>query len=506
MYEKNSKLNYYVYIVYEKQDIKWARWLTRKFKYYRLPADKETGENLVETHYSPVLHNSSIIENSPKDIKSEIEKSKYLLVICSESCAGHDEEINVVIDRFLEGGGGYDRIIPFIVGKSDKPEAECFPGKLRDNDGGASILGTNIFDSGKDNAFLKVLAYMYEMKLEHLESEEKRRKKKREKRLLASGIFLLLACCVGAFAAWNYYVPKTKHYLDFTTRYGMPVGIEEIKDSELEKHSQFYTIVSSRNKVRELRYEDRSGNLCINPGKAEYNAPVHSTYEYNDSGELKTVIYYDDSDTDYLRLEYRDINTIELYYDYEEKDIADYLKTHISLSDKESANRPMGFDLTNLFFITSLNFSNVEELVDSAASGDDSSSSLEGIIRYLVFYDEKGYLSEVHYCSSDVYNIIAFDKNGIGGFRFTRDAKGRVTKTEYLLYYGQTGRAKEKEFYEVVQKEDSVASVEYFYEDHKLVKEVFLDCKGNPIVCEDDYTYKTYLYDDRGLVEVTYDK
>jgi hypothetical protein len=66
-----------------------------------------------------------------EQLHNELEQSKFLIVICSPSCA-NSSWVNKEVATFIEEGRT-EFIIPFIVEgvpHANNPEKECFPEKL----------------------------------------------------------------------------------------------------------------------------------------------------------------------------------------------------------------------------------------------------------------------------------------------------------------------------------------------------------------------------------------
>ncbi|MBR4573607.1 MAG: toll/interleukin-1 receptor domain-containing protein [Lachnospiraceae bacterium] len=450
-----SKYDFYAYIVFADKDKNWGKWLQRKLRSYRLPqsgGEKKTNES---SRYFPVLHRKETLLEGREGVKSAIERSKYLIVVCSPNALTDSETIDEVIRRFLKGGADPSSIIPFITDNDKKPEVNCFPRELQSLCEQKTILGANIFDSGRHNAFLKVVAHMHGLKLEQLESEDSRRKKKTQKKIaVAIGILVLILGFIG-YRAWDYYVPKTEYYANYKEEYGIPVGIGELSGRDLNSSDAHYAIISSKRMVRELRFENADGSLGAYPEETCLERPSRITYGYSDNGELSEADWYDDNENELMRLVYINRKTIDVYPNENGRAHSDgaYLKT-------------------------------IASNVDSGNTTDTSEedNEIKGIIRYLVDYDENGYMSELRYSSSEVYNTATTDENGIGGFRFEHDDLGRLTRVTYIVVKDLHSSAIYPEYYEPVSDPNSVCCEKCEYDDsYRLRKVTWYDPVGNEI-------------------------
>ena len=90
--DEQQDYQYYAFISYSHKDMKWARWLQKKLETYKLPSKlQETDTARKAKQSSPYLiqpvfrDETSINPGKTVDdaLKSELEKSKYLIVICS---------------------------------------------------------------------------------------------------------------------------------------------------------------------------------------------------------------------------------------------------------------------------------------------------------------------------------------------------------------------------------------------------------------------------------------
>ena len=492
---------YFAFISYKREDSKWAVWLKRKLQSYRLPTKTRERYSDLPEKLCPVFldkDNMKPGELSNQE-REEVQASKFLIVICSKKACRKSKNIDDEIQFFLDGGGDPTRIIPFIVDDAPHPEQECFPLRLQELCKETNIIGTNVNDSDKDNAVLKVIAYMHGIKLEELESEEKRRKKRRN--LIASVCAAALALMLGAagFLCWDYCFPKEAYYLDYTEVNGLPVGIGELTKAETRSLNGFYTIIKQYWKIRELRHENPYGDIVDTMGLGGHGRPLHITYEY-ENGVLHEVTCYDKNDKPSEIREYTSPNlkTINLR------------KYTDSSTDGYDAAKPMD-----------------EHTIRFLSSEDDKRKS--NVVRYLVDYDEKGRVSEIRYASDFTSNYVGTDSDGISGIRYERDEWGRVVRESYLTFVGDGKFALNPEDFAMIGTETGLCYAEYTYDGfdcvemrllnadrqpaagvrkyssekcehsgHNCAAVAFYDIDGNPVSLEEGYASYGIEYDQNG--------
>lgn len=188
-----QQYSYFAFVSYRSSDEKWAKWLQEKIEGYRLPTTiQHEREDLPKKRLRPCFrYHTDIQPNELKsELRSKLEQSKYLLVICSPRSA-KSQWVGAEIDTFVELGRR-DRIIPIIVDGvpySGDPETECFnPSLLKhfphsdDINEDKEILGVNIHEEGGGSAYMKreravmmVVSRMLNVNFDRLWQRQKRR-------------------------------------------------------------------------------------------------------------------------------------------------------------------------------------------------------------------------------------------------------------------------------------------------------------------------------------------
>lgn len=207
--EANYK--YFAFISFQSADAKDAVRLQHAIENYRLPAVLCKEAN-VPRRIKPLycyINDMHAGEELMQELKSRIEQSRYLIVVCSPRSA-KSVYVNSGIDYFVSLGRR-DSIIPVIVDGvpySGNPETECFPEALRRHFPKApdplkdhSILGINIRETGisrreaYDRAMLMVVARMLQLDFDGLLLRDKQRRRKRT--VFASLLALLMVLALG---------------------------------------------------------------------------------------------------------------------------------------------------------------------------------------------------------------------------------------------------------------------------------------------------------------------
>lgn len=213
---ENKTYQYFAFISFQSADAKEAVRLQHAIESYRLPAVL-CKEQKVPRRIKPLycyINDMHAGEELMQELKSRMENSRYLIVVCSPNVA-KSVYVNSGIDYFVSLGRR-DSIIPVIVDGvpySGNPETECFPEALRRHFPKApdplkdhSILGINIRETGisrreaYDRAMLMVVARMLQLDFDGLLLRDKQRRRKRT--VFASLLALLIVLALGL--TWHF--------------------------------------------------------------------------------------------------------------------------------------------------------------------------------------------------------------------------------------------------------------------------------------------------------------
>ena len=187
---------YFAFISFQSGDAREAVRLQHAIESYRLPAVLCKQDSALPRRIKPLycyINDMHAGEELMQELKSRMEQSRYLIVVCSPRAA-QSTYINSGIDYFVSLGRR-DSIIPIIVEGvpySGDPATECFPEALRrhfpknaDPLKDHSILGINIHEQGVsrrkayNRAMLMVVARMLQLDFDGLLLRDKQRRRKR---------------------------------------------------------------------------------------------------------------------------------------------------------------------------------------------------------------------------------------------------------------------------------------------------------------------------------------
>lgn len=463
--ETAKSYTYVAFISYKSEDAKYAKRLKKYLHSYRLPAKTRKANKGINLQCKPVFLDKTNLTPGPLDegLRSEVQDSKYLIVICSRNAKAHSAHLDDELRFFLEGGGDRSRIIPFIIDKSDYTVEECFPKGLADLCKEEDIVGANIHDAGWRTALLKVIASLLDIKRVELEADDYRRRRFYR--------FMIAVLCVAALISgifcWDFFRTKTKYYIDYTEKSGIPTGIGELDQDDIKSMYAHYTIIESCRKVRELRRENSSGTLMEPEDDAHIVSAAKMHFDYNKNDLVKTT-FYNSNEKFLYTLHYTNRNTADL-----------------------EGNSESGVNISQPISLS------------IQSTHDDSGKTGSNVMRYCYFYDDNDYVQEIHY-ALNTWNETGTDAEGISGLRFQRDELGRVTKMEYLTHAG-SGSADGTEGYSVIGKRNGIAGIEFIYDGYHIINEIYIDAYGNNTLCEYGYSSCENEYNEKGnLVKEKY--
>ena len=84
-----KEFEYYAFISYSSKNTKWAKWLHNSLEYYQVPSVVRKERPSIPQHIRPVFWYRTDLAgtNLAEALRSELEASKYLIVICSPQSA-----------------------------------------------------------------------------------------------------------------------------------------------------------------------------------------------------------------------------------------------------------------------------------------------------------------------------------------------------------------------------------------------------------------------------------
>lgn len=203
--ENQKRFDYYAFISYKHLDKRWAKWVQKQLEYYRLP-NQLCKAHSTPKHIMPVFRDETDLaggKNVKDHLLDKINRSKYLIVICSRNMQTSPKYIDYEIESFLAAGNPSSRILPLIVdgeANSRDPEKECLPPALKAM-GEDMPLGITMNHKRRKDTVLKLIASILELELSSLRSHDQERKNRRIIASLCGGLAASLA--LGGFIAWE---------------------------------------------------------------------------------------------------------------------------------------------------------------------------------------------------------------------------------------------------------------------------------------------------------------
>ena len=214
---------------------------------------------------------------------------------------------------------------------------------------------------------------------------------------IAATVTLLLG---GGYLFWDYnYHTKINYYKDYVEQWGAPVGVGKADYKHREGSYQFEKL---KGKINRVLYVNSKNNIIEHHDSEHTERIINARYYYTADGKVNYV-------------EIMDRNNKILY----KKVYDENLKTVIfKYADEFGAEMCLAASTTRLF----TNSFNNEK--------DDKGR----ISRYLISYDENGYVKRLQYAGFQ--NVLVSDADGLFGKEYVVDAKGRAIEERFLGYDG----------------------------------------------------------------------
>ena len=390
---------YYAFISYKREDERWAKWLQRKIENYRLPAIIRKEIPRLPKRIRPVFRDKTdlgagILTDS---LRKELERSQYLIVICSPQSA-KSEWVGKEIEAFIEMGRT-ERIIPFVIEgipNSNDQQKECFHPIIKSKI--PNILGVNIDEIGKQQAFVKVVAKLLNLRFDALWNRSLREQRKNRIITLIASVLLL----VGITCIWDYYRPKVEYYADYVDKWGIAEGVIKLNKSQIKKRSVHYRFEKSQRKLRRVIYANSAG------------VPVnHGNTEHVDRASIQNFTYKDNGRLDFIELQNAQGKTIVTQFIGGEN----YDRIDLKSSSMGESSATLAASFTS---------------IDNNIFSENSITKAE-IKRYKLTRNNDGYIIRKEFMRNNGDDKIpAKDANGIFGFEYNLDRLGRSVEVCYL--------------------------------------------------------------------------
>jgi hypothetical protein len=193
----NKMMKRYAFISYNHHDVSTAKWLQKRLESYKLPTD--VSNEFEDTRYlRPVFRDQTDLNTGilSEELKKNLESSKFLIVICSPHSAA-SQWVNEEVRTFIQWGRLY-RIIPFIIEGEPHGALECYPQALLQLNSDKELLGININEVGREQAFVRLVSRMLDVDFDVLWNRYER---ERKMRILSYTIATIATAAILAFFA-----------------------------------------------------------------------------------------------------------------------------------------------------------------------------------------------------------------------------------------------------------------------------------------------------------------
>ena len=453
------------FISYKREDEKWAVWLQKRLESYRLPSVIRSGQPGLPKYIRPVFRDKTDLGAGilGEELTRELESSKFLIVVCSPNST-KSEWINKEVSGFIEAGRS-SFIIPFVVGgipNSGNPESECFPRALQELPPESELLGINVNEIGREQAFVKVVARILDVKFDLLWDRHRRRLRARRSASWAIVSLLLLA---GLFM-YDYTRVKVEYFDGYIDCNGIPHGIFPVDD------------ISRRNGTFKFEYRrtpfGEKGFYSWRLSKVRYVNSAGRTTDYSSERNVYPsieLLYTDGVLTEIINKDRYDNPVVRHVV------TNDYQGNAACIVDFENAEKQEGSLYLNSMWRMKSDEKNLETKLK--------------IKRFAYTRDSLGRIIKVTYHSNnseDLEESAISDSDGIFGQRFVLDSLGRVL---YEIYLNADGR--------LVPNSNGVAQKRYTYDsENNLVMEECLDASGNAVYNGRGVASTVMKYDSNG--------
>ena len=131
--KQKKQYDYYAFISYKRADWKWAKWIRENLLSYMIPNTTLKRHNgKLSKRCTPVFLDKMNLTPGILDegLKTEVQSSKYLIVLCSRAAHEQSKYLDEEIQFFIEGGGEPSQIIPFLIDTYGSSVEEIFPLRL----------------------------------------------------------------------------------------------------------------------------------------------------------------------------------------------------------------------------------------------------------------------------------------------------------------------------------------------------------------------------------------
>lgn len=467
----SSEFTYYAFISYSHKDEAWAKWIQEAIERYRLPAiiRKEVKKPLPKKIQPVFLDQTDLgVGKLVDNLHQELEKSRFLIVVCSPNSAQPNSEGRHFIEEEVThfcSLGREKQIIPVIV--EGTPQTAFCP-KLKKSD----ILAIDATKESKPKILNDLVATILGLRRDELWNRERRRQRQQRIRCTILGVVVgVLVAFIGLFA-WDANRTVKNYYADYVDSFGLPEGIFKLKKSELKGRHIHYRFEYRGFQHGESPHAD-SADWCI-WNLFGFRRRLVRVVQANSRGYPRELNYGLNSDhcmpRDWALAEYSERPMIQDFkYDSdlrltEIKCSVGKYKVTMFYTHKDGINGLCKFykkmDCREIDFLVSK--------IRSASRG----VAYSNIGQFLLCRDGNGRVNQRLFL--DIYGMKTANAEGIFGSVFENDKIGRPLREQYIAFDNNLM---------VSQTNDmGFSEVKYFYMNECLVREEKLNHRGDIIL------------------------
>lgn len=201
--------DYFAFISYSRRDLRIAKQLQSDLEWFRIPVGVERPAGVAghRKYIRPVALDKTDLDLRPasfwSDIEQRLERSRYLIVLCSPYSAASENVDREVRHFLLSRNDAQASVIPVIVAgqpHGDDPATECFPPSLRNLP--TPLIQRNLptlIDSTREELLLQVVSFLLDVKFSTINDryQRERRRKLRRLALGAATVTMVFALIAG---------------------------------------------------------------------------------------------------------------------------------------------------------------------------------------------------------------------------------------------------------------------------------------------------------------------
>ena len=437
--------------LFTKDDMRWGIWLQKSLEQYRLPAVISRKLKIdPKKRIKPVFRDEDELGCGilHEELYKNLDRSKYLLVLCSPNSAKLNRDGVNYIDteaRYFISKYGPERVIPIIIdGVPNDPEKECFPPVIKEY----CFNALDATKTGKEQVLSNIVAKMLNLDPDELWERERRRLLRR--RIWKSAVFTLLFALLAfaGFWTWDWNHDHVECYADYVDRYGLPEGIFPLAEEDIpERHAHYRFIYRGRKRLfgeRVLREV-----MCSNSA-GYYLEEDRIAKKFSDRPARQQIEYKDDFVLDCIKIVDRNGKVLEQ---------RNYSGNNMTCIDFKFLGEE------------GIVYGKVQNATSFATASGEENQAKSEISRWMLKRDKNGLLTQIRFYKND-FNIPAKNAEGIWGRSFELDQYGRIIREHYL------GPDDEK-----LQLKNGISSIRYDYQSNTagLLGVVWLDSTEKPV-------------------------